>query len=390
MKKLTVLLFAVSAVLAALILWQWTHLELAVAARSVRTVPAKDLMSNYDAVSRAVRGKSLRGVIYHGEALKDADACAFQFFTLQLENRGLLPAEMTELQLTPFAEDVCAYLPAKEVIIPPGGRRDVMITLLTGRTAPAVRDVTITYYLWGHLYRQRVSVNRTDYQAKEAVPMNILSFLFPAAAAEEAPALPEGFVHVSDLIPDCIEQMRYAGENNFVGAVVDGYLAPRAILTEQAAQALVIAARLAREKGYRLLIFDAYRPQTAVDHFVRWAHDPDDVKMQAYYYPEIPSKPDILKKGYVAVRSGHSRGSTVDLTLADEDGTPIPMGTDFDWFGPRAAHGAKGLTREEQANRKLLRSIMEKAGFRPYQAEWWHYTLKNEPYPGTYFDFPVQ
>ena len=390
MKKLTILTLVLSLGVACLILWQWTHTELAVAARTVRTVPAAEMKSNYEAVSRAVRNGSLQGIVYHGDALRDAESCSFQFFTLTLENRGFLPAEMTELQLTPFQQDICAYLAREEVIIPPGGKKDVLLTLLTAGPSPALRDVTVTYYLWGHLVRQKVTLNRADYSAEAQPVMNrFLSFFFPSALAEEE-ALPEGFVYVRDLVPDCIEQMRYAGEDNFVGAVVDGYLAPRAVLTREAAEALQKAAELARAKGYRLLIFDAYRPQRAVDHFLRWAADPDDTKTQAHYYPDIKDKRDILKNGYVAARSGHSRGSTIDLTLADGDGVPIPMGTDFDWFGPRAGHRARGLTKEETANRKLLRSIMEKAGFKAYLAEWWHYTLKNEPYPGTYFDFPVR
>ena len=390
MKKLTILLLALSLAVGCVMLWQWTHTELYVAARSVRTVPAAEMRSNFEAVSHAVQSGSLQGAVYHREALREMAGCSFRFFTLTLENRGLLPAEMTELQLTPLPKDICAYLSRQEVVIPPGGSRDVTLTLLTADRSQGVRDVTVTYYLWGRLYRQKVTLNRTDYAA-EASPMKklISSILFSSALAEED-ALPEGFVHVRDLIPDVVEQMRYAGEDNFVGTAVDGYLAPRAVLTREAAEALQKAADLARAKGYRLLIFDAYRPQRAVDHFLRWAADPDDTKTQDHYYPDIKDKRDILKNGYVAARSGHSRGSTVDLTLADENGVPIPMGTDFDWFGPRAGHGAKGLTKEETANRRLLRSIMEKAGFKAYKAEWWHYTLKNEPYPGTYFDFPVQ
>ncbi len=390
MKKLTILLLTFSLALGCLMLWQWTHTELVVSARSVRTVPAAEMKSNYEAVARAVRNRSLQGIVYHADALREMNGCYFRFFTLTLQNRGLLPAEMTELQLSPFPEDICAYLPREEVIIPPGGKKDVQLTLLTADVSRSLRDVIITCYQWGHPFRQKITLNRSDYTA-EAEPVNnrFLSFLFPSARAEEE-ALPGGFAYVKDLVPDCIEQMRYAGEDNFVGTVVDGYLAPRAVLTREAAEALQKAAELARAKGYRLVIFDAYRPQRAVDHFLRWAADPDNTKTQAHYYPDIKDKRDILKNGYVAARSGHSRGSTVDLTLADENGVPVPMGTDFDWFGPRAGHGAKGLTKEETANRRLLRSIMEKAGFKAYKAEWWHYTLKNEPYPGTYFDFPVQ
>ena len=222
MKRLTILFLALSLVLAGVMLWQWTHVELSVAARSVRTVPAEEMKSNYEAVRRAVTNGSLQGVVYHAEALREAEACSFQFFILSLENRGLLPAEMTELQLTPFSQDICAYLSRQEVVIPPGGKKDVVLTLLTAGASPTVRDVTVTYYLWGHLYRQKLTLNRLDYIA-EAKPVlqKVLSFLFPSASAEES-ALPEGFVYVKDLIPDCIEQMRYAGEENFVGAVVDG------------------------------------------------------------------------------------------------------------------------------------------------------------------------
>ena len=201
--------------------------------------------------------------------------------------------------------------------------------------------------------------------------------------------LPEGFVYVSSLIPDLIEQMRYAGSDNFVGQPVDGYLAPRAVLTVQAARALQIAAEDFSLQGLRLLIFDAYRPARAVAHFLRWAADEKDVKMRDLYYPEISDKADILKNGYVAARSSHSRGSTVDLTLALADGTPLEMGTGFDYFGSRASHGAPGIGPKETANRALLCRFMISSGFKPYAEEWWHYTLENEPYPDTYFDFPV-
>ena len=174
MKKLTVLFLALSALLAGLILWQWTHTELTVTARSVRTVPASDMLSNYGAVSRAVRNGSLQGVVYHEDSLTDAAGCSFQFFTLTLENRGLLPAEMTELQLTPFQRDICAYLPRQEIVVPAGGRREATVTLLTADGSPAVRDVTVTYYLWGHLYRQRVTLSRADYAAETPL-QNLLS-----------------------------------------------------------------------------------------------------------------------------------------------------------------------------------------------------------------------
>ena len=131
MKKLTILLLVISLAVGCVMLWQWTHTELAVSARSVRTVPAAEMKSNYEVVARAVRNGSLQGVVYHADALREMNGCYFRFFTLTLENRGLLPAEMTELQLTPFPQDICAYLSRQEVIIPPGGKKDVQLTLLT-------------------------------------------------------------------------------------------------------------------------------------------------------------------------------------------------------------------------------------------------------------------
>ena len=393
MKQLTVFLLALALAAGGVCLWQWTHAELAVVGQTVQTIPAATEEKSFESLMRDVRRGSLQGVVYHRDLGEDISRCAFQYFTLTVENRGLLPAEMTELQLTPFGGDICAYLPGEEAVIPPGSRAEVRLTLLTESPAPVVRDVIITCYIWGHLIRQRVTLTQNDYLGgayRDTEKGSLWDLLIPAARAEEEDALPEGFVHVRDLIPDCVEQMRYAGEENFVGQVIDGYLAPAAILTKEAAQALEKAAALAREKGYRLLIFDAYRPQRAVAHFWRWAKDAEDTKTQANYYPGIDDKRDLLKKGYIAMRSGHSRGSTVDLTLADGQGEPLPMGTDFDFFGPRAAHGAKGLTAQERANRRLLKRIMEQAGFRAYEAEWWHYTLKNEPCPDTYFDFPVR
>lgn len=202
--------------------------------------------------------------------------------------------------------------------------------------------------------------------------------------------LPDGFVYVRDYVPDAIEDMRYAGTDNFVGARVDGYEDRRAILTRGAAQALKAMADGLRMQGYRLMIFDAYRPRRAVAHFLRWAADVNDVKMREKYYPEILDKADILKKGFVAAKSSHSRGSTVDLTLTDASGTPLWMGTGFDLFSSLAAHGAPGITGEAAENRALLCRQMIGAGFKPYDNEWWHYTLLNEPFPDRDFDFVVK
>ena len=203
--------------------------------------------------------------------------------------------------------------------------------------------------------------------------------------------LPEGFAYVRDLIPDVVEEMYYATEHNFVGAPIDGYQARRAILTRKAAQALGIAALAAQVDGHRLVIFDVYRPERAVRHFMRWAEDAQDVRTQAEYYPEFADKQALISGGFIAKRSGHSRGSTVDLTLMSmETGKMLEMGTDFDRFGPLAAHGAEGISETAAQNRAYLCRLMLGAGFVPYSAEWWHYTLKDEPYPDTYCDFIVK
>lgn len=201
-------------------------------------------------------------------------------------------------------------------------------------------------------------------------------------------SLPRDFCYVTEYVPDALLDIRYAGENNFVGAPIDGYCAAQAILTRPAAQALASAAEAFRAQGLRLLIYDAYRPQRAVDHFVRWAQDPADDRMKAAFYPAL-DKTELFPRGYIAARSGHSRGSTVDLTLVHADGTPLDMGGTFDFFGPVSAHGASGVTPAQLQNRKLLRRVMLAHGFADYSEEWWHYRLADEPYPDTYFDFPI-
>ncbi len=201
--------------------------------------------------------------------------------------------------------------------------------------------------------------------------------------------LPDGFVYVRDIIPDLLEDIRYAGNHNFMGRPADGYHAARAVLTLPAALALKKAAAQFAQKGLRLLIYDAYRPQRAVDDFVRWAQDENDIVGKAEFYPTL-EKRELFPRGYIARRSGHSRGSTVDLTLTDAKGVPLNMGGEFDWFSPISAHGYAGLTAVQRENRCLLKDGMEDAGFEPYSEEWWHYRLKDEPYPETYFDFEIE
>lgn len=200
----------------------------------------------------------------------------------------------------------------------------------------------------------------------------------------------EGFVLLSDVVPDVILEIRYFSTYNFVGERIDGYEQPCALLTKEAAEALKAVSDDVMEQGYRLKIFDAYRPQMAVDHFVRWAEDPDADEMKPYFYPDV-EKSRLFQEGYIASKSGHSRGSTVDLTLFDvKTGKELDMGGSFDYFGALSHPDyTEGLTEEQIANRKLLRNAMVKHGFRPLSTEWWHFTLAEEPYPDTYFNFPV-
>lgn len=218
--------------------------------------------------------------------------------------------------------------------------------------------------------------------------MNLISHaLFESGVA----VLPEGFVYVLDIVPDAILEIRYFSDYNFTGMRVDGYEAPVAILTRQAAEALRKASDALASHGYRIKIYDAYRPQRAVEHFVRWANDPAEVSMKEIFYPGI-SKQEILSCGYIAEKSSHSRGSTVDLTLVDaKTGREVDMGGAFDFFG-KSSHPSftDGLTPDQLANRRLLRDTMLAAGFAPIDNEWWHFTLDPEPYPTTYFDFPVK
>lgn len=197
------------------------------------------------------------------------------------------------------------------------------------------------------------------------------------------------FVLLTDAVPDAILEIRYYSTFNFVGDRIDGYEQPVALLTKEAAAALKAVSDEMTGSGYRLKIFDAYRPQCAVDHFVRWALDPEDTRMKAYFYPEL-EKNVLFPRGYIAAHSGHSRGSTVDLTLFDmKTGKELDMGGSFDYFGAQSHPDYKGITQEQYANRMLLREAMLSHGFRPIASEWWHFTLANEPYPDTYFTFPV-
>lgn len=197
------------------------------------------------------------------------------------------------------------------------------------------------------------------------------------------------FVMISDVVPDVILEIRYYSTYNFVGDRIDGYEQPTALLTKEAASALKDVSDDVKSQGYRLKIYDAYRPQKAVNHFEKWAKDVDDTQMKDYFYPEL-DKSVLFEQGYIANHSGHSRGSTVDLTLFDEKtGKELDMGGTFDYFGELSHPDYKNITKKQYDNRMILRQAMVNHGFEPLDEEWWHFTLKDEPYPDTYFTFPV-
>lgn len=198
-----------------------------------------------------------------------------------------------------------------------------------------------------------------------------------------------GFVNIKDVIPEAQTEIRYATTHNFVGEVINGYEEPIAIMTKEAAAALMGANNDLKEQGYTVKIFDAYRPQSAVNHFVSWASDYDDQRMKSEFYPEI-DKSSLFSNGYIASYSNHSKGSTIDLTLVDlTTGEEVDMGGSFDYFGTLSHPDYSGISSEQYENRMTLRNAMINNGFSPLSTEWWHFSLNNDPYPGTYFDFPV-
>lgn len=200
----------------------------------------------------------------------------------------------------------------------------------------------------------------------------------------------DGFVYLDAVLPGVFWDAKYYTADNFTGSAVDGYRVNRIVGTREMAAGLRGALSLAAERGYSLLLWDGYRPQRAVDCFLRWAVSPEDGKTKARHYPNI-GKLDIVRLGYVIEKSGHSRGSAIDLTLCDpKDGRMVEMGGIFDLMDVRSHHGAEGLSAVAAENREILREIMEKSGFDAYEREWWHYSLKKEPYPNQYFDFPVE
>ena len=236
-----------------------------------------------------------------------------------------------------------------------------------------------------------------------AIPFLVNYLRNPEKSQAASPEMDSsGFVNLSDVVPDAIIEARYFATYNFVGARVDGYLEPVVLYTREAAEALKAVSDDVMAQGYRLKVYDAYRPQCAVDHFVRWGKDLADSLMKPYFYPEV-DKSELFDRGYIAEKSGHTRGSAIDLTLFDmATGKELDMGGVHDWFGieshpdyggnPDTGEytGGADITEEQFHNRMILREAMVRHGFETYDCEWWHFCLADEPYPDTYFNFPVR
>jgi zinc D-Ala-D-Ala dipeptidase len=218
------------------------------------------------------------------------------------------------------------------------------------------------------------------------ISLALLGAFVQGAVAQDRPA---AFVDAASVVPGLLADIRYAGSHNFVGRRIDGYEAPRCLLTREAANAMADVARDLSPRGLHIKVFDCYRPSRAVANFVHWARDIGDTADKAEFYPNV-DKRTLFRDGYIASRSGHSRGSTTDLTLAGDDGHELDMGTPFDFFSPKSWTADPSITAEQHTNRMLLAAAMRRHGFRGYDKEWWHFTLRGEPFPETYFDFPVR
>ena len=202
--------------------------------------------------------------------------------------------------------------------------------------------------------------------------------------------MPKGFISLHEFLPEVLLEIRYASSYNFIGKPINGYTSPLAILSIEAAEGLKLASKYLHKNDLILKVFDAYRPQKALDHIVKWARDVNDTLMKKYFYPGI-DKAQLIPDGYIAERSAHTRGSALDLTIVSmNSGCDLDMGTPFDFLGEQANHGSVSISTEQTANRKILKDAMEYAGFAPYDQEWWHYIFIKEPYPDTYFDFPFK
>lgn len=230
--------------------------------------------------------------------------------------------------------------------------------------------------------KKRYTAGNTSTAAARLSAMTLNFTASPSAAEPAQPSL----VRLEHFIPDIIIELKYASRDNFIGAVVDGYQQACALLSRPAAEALANVAAEFRQQNLRLKIFDAYRPQRAVDHFLRWASSAEDLRTKDRFYPAL-EKPQLFEQGYLFSHSSHSRGSTTDLTLVDHSGQELDMGTIFDFFGPQSWPESADVSPHQRANRDLLQSVMRRHGFTGVREEWWHFTLADEPYPDQYFDF---
>jgi D-alanyl-D-alanine dipeptidase len=213
---------------------------------------------------------------------------------------------------------------------------------------------------------------------------------FLAFTSRQKQTLPQGFVYAKSIIPDLDVELRYYTNNNFVGDTIDDYKANKLIITKVTAEKLKLVQEELQQQNLCLKVYDGYRPQGAVNHFIRWAKDLNDTINKQRFYPEV-NKRNLFKAGYIASRSGHSRGSTLDLTITNGlTGEPLDMGSPYDFFGEQSWVDYKDITEEQKKNRQLLQTVMLKHNFRNYPKEWWHFTLRWEPFPKTYFDFPVE
>jgi len=228
------------------------------------------------------------------------------------------------------------------------------------------------------------------YHTKSLFLLFLFVFLSISNAADNPAFLPDGFIDVDQIIPNIKIELRYYTAHNFIGERIEGYLKPKCILTKEAANALKKVQTELELFGLGLKIFDAYRPQRAVDYFVQWAKNLTDIRMKAEFYPNV-NKENLFKEDYIADRSSHSRGSTVDLTIISlQTNEELDMGSGYDFFGSESWPNFDGINLTQRSNRMLLQTLMTKYGFNPYPREWWHFTLTNEPFPNTYFDFPIR
>ncbi len=249
----------------------------------------------------------------------------------------------------------------------------------------------ITFGDLPQLIQSLVAGNLRENRARKAMFKKYLGILFVLVlVAAGRLGRDSDFVSLASVDPSIILEMRYYGAHNFLGRPVRGYGAPQCLLTKEAAKALSAVQAEAKKRGLSLKVYDCYRPQRAVDDFVAWAKDLSDIKMKKEFYPHVP-KTELFKEGYIAAKSGHSRGSTVDLTLVRKfHNKNLDMGTGFDFFDIRAHTDNPEIGARQRSNRLLLKSLMEKQGFKNLPEEWWHYTLNPEPFPKRYFDFEIK